>query len=275
MTITAPASVAGDRATNVPASFGPVITETPVDATAVVAPTPPTPTARPPPTAAAASPTPPTITGKWVYVDRGTCAFAVKIDNAEAAGAIGIVVGDTPPLAPSAPSRADSDLYGVMVSNADGAKFKSAGAPVSFTISAQPAPTDPTYRWLSGESDPAFGGAIRDLWNPNCYGDPGKVSDAEYHCGAEDSGGVHTNSGVVNRTFALLVDGRRHRHTGIGLDKAAWLFWHTQTNYLTPASYFPDLADGLEASCDALRGVTIEKVTLGNPTKADGSDGGG
>ena len=44
-----------------------------------------------------------------------------------------------------------------------------------------------SYRWLSGEySDPAFGGAIRDMWNPTCYGDPGKVTDAEYHCTTDD-----------------------------------------------------------------------------------------
>ena len=48
---------------------------------------------------------------------------------------------------------------------------------------------------------------------------PGKVSDAEYRCDAEDNGGVHLNSGVVNHSYALLVDGgtyngvdrRRHR----------------------------------------------------------------
>ena len=31
-----------------------------------------------------------------------------------------------------------------------------------------------------GEKSTAFGGAIRDMWNPTCYGDPGKVTDAEY-----------------------------------------------------------------------------------------------
>ena len=272
MTITAPASVAGP-CVNIPASFGPVITETPVNATAVVG-------------TDAANPAGPTTTdgcttltnagaiaGKWVYVDRGTCSFATKIGNAEDAGAIGIVVGNT--QAGTLGSIAgDSDLYGVMVSHADGQKFKSAGEPVRFTIAAQPSDADPTHRWLSGESDPAFGGAIRDMWTPNCYGDPGKVSDAEYHCGTDDAGGVHSNSGVVNRTFALLVDGMDGMGTGIGLDKAARLFWHTQTNYLTPSSYFPDLADGLEQSCEVLQGVDFHEVTLGSPSDPDGSDGG-
>ncbi|KQV69670.1 hypothetical protein ASC64_07490 [Nocardioides sp. Root122] len=272
MTITAPASVAGP-CVNVPASFGPVITETPVNATAVVG------------TDAANEDGPTTtdgcstltnaadIAGNWVYVDRGTCPFADKIANAEDAGAEGIVVGNTATGALGS-IAGQSDLYGVMVSYADGQKFKSAGAPVDFTIAAQASDADPTHRWLSGESDPAFGGAIRDMWNPNCYGDPGKVSDEEYVCGSEDSGGVHTNSGVVNRTFAVMVDGIDGQGTGIGLDKAGWLFWHTQTNYLTPTSYFPDLADGLEASCQDLRGVTLDKLSLGDPQLPDGSDGG-
>ena len=107
------------------------------------------------------------------------------------------------------------------------------------------------------------------MWNPNCYGDPGKVSDAEYHCDVERHRRRAQNSGVVNQTFAILVDGGTFNGVtveAIGLDKAAWLFWYTQTHYLTPTSYFPDLADDLEASCAALQGVSFEKVTLGDPS---------
>ncbi|KRE96218.1 hypothetical protein ASG76_04060 [Nocardioides sp. Soil774] len=275
VTINAPAAQAGP-CVGVPASFGPVFTETPVTTDVVVA-------------LDAANPAGPTvndgctaftnagdIAGKFAYVDRGTCSFATKIDNAVAAGATGIVVGNTPTGALGS-IAGDADIYGLMVSNTDGAKFKAAGT-TNITVKAVDSDADATHRWLSGESDPAFGGAIRDMWNPNCYGDPGKVSDEEYVCGSEDSGGVHTNSGVVNRTFAILVDGYDDGAgapvAAIGLDKAAWLFWHTQTNYLTPTSYFPDLADGLEASCQDLQGVALEKATLGNPTEADGSDGG-
>ena len=58
-----------------------------------------------------------------------------------------------------------------------------------------------------GEDSTAFGGAIRDMWAPTCHGDPGKVSDAEYYCATDDGGGVHSNSGVPNHGYALLVDG--------------------------------------------------------------------
>ena len=40
----------------------------------------------------------------------------------------------------------------------------------------------------------------------------GKVSDAEYKCSTDDNGGVHSNSGVVNRGYSLLVDGGDHSY---------------------------------------------------------------
>ena len=67
-----------------------------------------------------------------------------------------------------------------------------------------PAPAT-SVRWRQGENLP--NGALRDLWNPNCFDDPGKVSDTQYHCFASDGGGVHTNSGVPNHAYSLLVDG--------------------------------------------------------------------
>ncbi len=34
-------------------------------------------------------------------------------------------------------------------------------------------------RWRMGEDATAFGGAIRDMWNPPCNGDPGKLTDGQ------------------------------------------------------------------------------------------------
>ncbi len=213
------------------------------------------------------------VAGSWVFVDRGFCAFQAKVDNAEAAGAIGVVIGNNQPGSVS--PAGESDIPGFSVVQADGTRIKSVAGPVTMDVTRleDPNAIDDSYRWLSGENDPAFGGAIRDMWNPNCFGDPGQVSDAEYHCTDADSGGVHTNSGVVNRTFAIMVDGLPDTVDAIGLDKAANLFWHVQTNYLTPTSGFPELANGLEAACATLTGQPINRVTLGNPTEADGSDG--
>ncbi|MCB1845389.1 MAG: M4 family metallopeptidase, partial [Halioglobus sp.] len=122
---------------------------------------------------------------------------------------------------------------------------------------------DNAYRWLSGEDDPAFGGAIRDMWQPTCYGDPGKVSDAEYFCSTADSGGVHFNSGVPNHAFALMVDGGNYNGqtvNAIGLTKAAHIQWAAQ-NLLTPVSNFEDNADALEAACSSLIGVNLPALS--------------
>ena len=123
--------------------------------------------------------------------------------------------------------------------------------------------TDASYRWLSGEDDPAFGGAIRDMWNPTCYGDPGKVTDSQYFCSTADSGGVHTNSGVPNHAFALMVDGGTYNGVtvgAIGLTKAAHIHWGAQ-NLLTASSNFVDHADALEASCTALVGTDLPALS--------------
>ena len=273
VTINSPADIAGPCQA-APAQFGPVFDKTGVTTDVVVgqdaADDGGTPTDGCSPFSNAAA-----LAGKFVYVDRGACTFATKAANAQDAGATGIIIGNNVPDAPFSPSGS-ADIYGVMIDQASGAKIKGATGTVNVTIKdIDEAPKADSYRWLSGEGDPAFGGAIRDLWNPNCYGDPGKVTDAQYWCSTDDAGGVHTNSGVVNHTFALLVDGSTSNGvevTGLGLDKAANVFWRAQTAYLTPTSGFADLATALTASCTDLVGQPINKVQVtpdGTPTAAD------
>ncbi|MGB0099525.1 MAG: M4 family metallopeptidase [Nocardioides sp.] len=271
MTINAPAEVAGpcDAAA---ASFGPVFDQTGVTTDVVVGTDPangdgPSPTDGCSPLDNAGA-----VSGNFVYVDRGTCTFQTKVDHAEEAGATGIIIGTYAGEAPFGPSG-NADIYGVMIDQASGARIKSATGTVNVTIKDDDEDAkDDSYRWLSGEADDAFGGAIRDLWTPTCYGDPGKVSDAEYHCTEDDAGGVHTNSGVVNHTFALLVDGSTSNGVevaGIGLDKAANVFWRAQSSYLTPTSGFSDLVDGLTQACADLTGQPINAVsTEANTTSA-------
>lgn len=132
-----------------------------------------------------------------------------------------------------------------------------------------------SLRWKVGEDATSFGGAIRDMWNPNCNGDPAKVLDAaNYYCGTADSGGVHTNSGVTNHLYALLVDGGTYNGytmTGMGFVKAAHLWWRAQKNYLTATSDFANFADALEASANDLIGVNLQGMsTTGTPAGLTG-----
>ena len=64
----------------------------------------------------------------------------------------------------------------------------------------------PSVRWLMGE-DVARLGAIRNMQNPPAFGDPDRMTSAFYYRGADDNGGVHTNSGVNNK--AAYPHGRR------------------------------------------------------------------
>ena len=121
-----------------------------------------------------------------------------------------------------------------------------------------------SLRWRMGEDASAFGSPIRDMWNPPCNGDPGKVTDGIYYCGNGDSGGVHINSGIPNHAYALLVDGGTYNGqtiTGIGLTKAAHIFWRAQSVYLTSTSDFGSLADALEAACTDLIGQNLEGLS--------------
>jgi len=122
-----------------------------------------------------------------------------------------------------------------------------------------------SLRWKMGEDATAFGGAIRDMWNPGCNGDPGSVLDSSnYYCGTLDSGGVHTNSGVTNHLYALLVDGGTYNGytiQGIGLVKAAHLWWRAQSTYLTATSDFSNFADALEAAYNDLVGINLQGLS--------------
>lgn len=122
-----------------------------------------------------------------------------------------------------------------------------------------------SVRWKMGEDATAFGAPIRDMWNPNCNGDPGRVLDtSNYYCGTLDSGGVHTNSGVTNHLYALLVDGGTYNGytmTGMGFVKAAHLWWRAQKNYLTATSDFANFADALEAAANDLVGINLQGLS--------------
>lgn len=121
-------------------------------------------------------------------------------------------------------------------------------------------------RWIMGEDATAIAGGngLRDLWDPTCRNDPGKVTDGEYSCGNFDSGGVHINSGIPNHCYALLVDGGNFNGQiigSIGFTKAAHIFWRAQSTYLTASSDFEDLANALEASAQDLIGVNLEGLS--------------
>ncbi len=209
------------------------------------------------------------IDGNVALVDRGVCAFTIKVKNAQDAGATAVIVADNVEAYPSALGGSDPTITipSLRIRQSDGNLIKGtlATEDVNVTMSTDPTTTTDSYRWLMGEDATAFDGAIRDMWSPTCYGDPGKVTDEQYYCATDDGGGVHSNSGVPNHLYALTVDGGAYNGktvTGIGLDKAANLWWRATSAYLTPTSGFADMADALEASCTDLTGQPINRVNI-------------
>lgn len=129
-------------------------------------------------------------------------------------------------------------------------------------------------RWKLGEDLSV--GAIRNMMTPTLFNDPGKISDPQFVCSQSawvdnsDSGGVHTNSGVPNHAYALMVDGGTYNGytiAGIGLTKAAKIEYRALTNYLTSGSGFIDDYLALNQSCADLTGT--DGITSGDCTQVD------
>jgi len=148
--------------------------------------------------------------------------------------------------------------------------------------------------WTLGED---FSYVIRDMANPNAYSQPdtykGKYwKDASSSCtpqgnpnlpGYNDSCWVHTNSGVLNFWYYLLVTGGSgtndnsfaYNVTGIGLDKAGAIAYRTLTTYLTSSSNYANARTySIQAATD-LYGATSNEVTqVKNAWNAVGVGGG-
>lgn len=217
------------------------------------------------------------VVGKWVYLDRGNCSFATKTKNVKEAGGLGLLLGQSDA---SAPTRAggDSAVPQIMIPKSNGTAIKSitAGTPIMVTIAGNAVTGANSHRWLIGEKATAMATPLRDMWNPTCHGNAAKVTDAQYECTTNDNGGVHLNSGVPNRAYSLAVDGGTFNDQtvmGLGLDKAAQIWWRAGASYLTPSSDFNDFASALTQACTTLVGEPLRELSLvpnaqGSPTSS-------
>lgn len=157
---------------------------------------------------------------------------------------------------PGALNEAYSDIFGEAVDLLNGAGVDEPSGPREAGVCTHADP-DGSVRWLIGEEVVGLfteGNALRDMWEPNCRNDPGAVGDDEYHCGEPDengntdNGGVHTNSGIPNRAFALLVDGG-DGVDAIGMTKALHIYWRAMTVYQGPQTVFAEHFEATWAAC--------------------------
>jgi len=174
-------------------------------------------------------------------------------------------------------NEAYSDIFGEAVDLINGVDG------IGGNNNAKPFPMG--QRWLVGEDlgEEAQTLLLRDMYDPDRQGDPGKVSSPNYACGTDDGGGVHTNSGVPNHGFALTVDGTQFKPavaeinqaagtyngqtiTGIGLNKAAAIYFRAESVYQVPTSDFRAHDIALATSCSDLTGMPLKNLSTTSAT---------
>ena len=134
------------------------------------------------------------------------------------------------------------------------------------------APHPSGVRWIIGEDlvGPAQNNLLtRDMWDPDRLQSPGKVTSPNYFCGTGDGGGVHTNSGVPNHAYAMLVDGATYNSqtiAALGFVKAINLYYRAMTTYQVPSTNFASHDQALKASCNDLIGATLLDFSTGTPS---------
>ncbi|PJA08962.1 MAG: hypothetical protein COX70_02590 [Flavobacteriales bacterium CG_4_10_14_0_2_um_filter_32_8] len=124
--------------------------------------------------------------------------------------------------------------------------------------------------WLLGDD---LGFIIRNMENPNSQGDPDTYFGTNWaSLSGGDNGGVHTNSGVQNFWFVLLVDGGvgtndngdAYTVNSLGLTVAGQVAFRNLTVYLTSASEYADSRFfSIQAAVDLFGGCTtqVQEVT--------------
>ncbi len=118
---------------------------------------------------------------------------------------------------------------------------------------------DTTRMWRMGSDITSNHLGLRNMRNPQEFGDPDTYHGSGWSTDPLDNGGVHTNSGVPNFWFYLLAmggtgtndKGTHYSVSGIGLGKADSIAFRTLSQYLTPSSAFIDARNAsIQAATD-------------------------
>lgn len=106
-------------------------------------------------------------------------------------------------------------------------------------------------------------GALRDLQNPHNggsgLGDAGwqPADYSERYTGNQDNGGVHINSGIINRAFYLFASDAQ-----VGLDKGGQVWYQALTKYLTKSSNFLNMRAAVIQSIKDLFGANSPLLSV-------------
>ncbi|MFO0654613.1 MAG: M4 family metallopeptidase [Polyangia bacterium] len=152
-------------------------------------------------------------------------------------------------------NEAMSDIFGAIAEAWKASGGSASGNPASITPTAN--------TWKIGEEIAQAGlsgGALRFMNNPtaDAYS---KDHYPERITGSSDNGGVHGNSGIANLAFYLLSQGGSHPRaktttvvTGIGIEKAAKIFYQANTSILTSSANFQAARNATAQAAQTLYG---------------------
>jgi len=124
-----------------------------------------------------------------------------------------------------------------------------------------------TLNWLIGLQT---GAAFRNMANPKQFQNPDTYKGQYWITGTSDNGGVHTNSGVANYWFALIVKGDtgtndkgyRYDITPIGPQKSEKIAYRALSTYLTPSSQFIDCYQAMIQASNDLYGECSDESKI-------------
>lgn len=98
--------------------------------------------------------------------------------------------------------------------------------------------------WLIGEDITISATALRSFENPKIYGQPDTYADR--YLGTLDNGGVHRNSGILNKAAFLISQGFNVTqgdstiitYTGVGKDKLSQIYYKAMEDFVVSTSTF-------------------------------------
>jgi subtilisin family serine protease len=109
--------------------------------------------------------------GKIALISRGTCAFTDKFNNAEAAGAVGVVVYNNQAGTPFAMGGTEVNIPGAMVSNSDGVALSNSvsNSVTNITLTDSPIAGEATEvgNMMAGFSSRGPNGSTEDIIKPD------------------------------------------------------------------------------------------------------------
>jgi Zn-dependent metalloprotease len=135
------------------------------------------------------------------------------------------------------------------------------------------------WNWKVGEDITSNGIGLRTMSNPGQFGDPDTYKGQNWFTGTSDNGGVHTNSGVPNFWYYLLVTGGSGTNDlsnafsvqGLGFNVASKIAFRALTVYFTPnTDFMAARAACIQAAKDLYGDCSNEMIQTANAWYAVG-----